>query len=364
VFESDLRALFKVLDIDKDTQISLEEFKRFFSLPNIPNIGKNIYKSPKRGVYESPKRSPQKIDITSSPRGRTNLNYESTSSPRRYPQSPNRRTSPMKSSNSNLENFPSVSPNRTKSSSYLSLEEENFNAYLKALFEIENEIERNKIELVLRSDFNIEDAFRIFELDGRGYLSDMDIKFGLNSLDILASSEEIQLLLMRYDLRGEGVLTYANFFEMMCPYDKEYRKLLEKRQPSNYVPKYNKADVFLSSTKILLQNLFNVIIKAETKLEGWRQKLNRLPRFILRFFFEQFDRLSKTYLEDEDVIFFLKRMNINYIAKDIDFLFLRYDKDRDGRISYSEVLLIFRILIFKFSSQLKFIQNPEKNFKM
>ena len=44
----------------------------------------------------------------------------------------------------------------------------------------ENKIEAAKVNLALNSDFNCEDDFRIFELNGRGFINQCDLKCGLN----------------------------------------------------------------------------------------------------------------------------------------------------------------------------------------
>ena len=57
------------------------------------------------------------------------------------------------------------------SDSLSNFEKNQFNDFLKALMEGEKQIELHKIDLALKSDFNCEDAFRIFEKDGQGYLN-------------------------------------------------------------------------------------------------------------------------------------------------------------------------------------------------
>lgn len=91
-------------------------------------------------------------------------------------------------------------------SNYVTYEEENFVAYLKELLELENQVEKAKCDVIIKSDFNTEDAFGIFEIDRRGYITDLDVKYGLNSLDIFPTHDEIALLIKRYDSRGEGIL--------------------------------------------------------------------------------------------------------------------------------------------------------------
>jgi len=185
-----------------------------------------------------------------------------------------------------------------------SLEEEKIQDYLKEIIKIENEIERSKCDLVLRSDFNFEDAFRVFELDGRGYLTDLDLKFGFNSFDLYPANEEIKLLIRRFDLKSEGVLTYEAFVNLVSPIDSEYRRMLENRLPSPYELRYNKVDVFLPTTKLYIQNLITLIIKSEVKLEGLRQKLNRMTRFNINSLYGKIDRYDKGFISETDVIYF------------------------------------------------------------
>lgn len=364
VNESDIRAITKRLDTDRDTRISFTEFKRLFEFPGVTtgkdnytfknsstnfnesstfyntksSIGKG-YLSPMRRTasplrrpaspqaqrgYYSPNRSMnssvhfQHQDVLSSTSSilRSPLrNTMRSSSPIRSPvrttlRSPYR--SPLRSTVRSPYRSPLRSPRAMNTTSellnrslihstYVTIEEENFVQFLRETLDIESEVERAKCDLALRSDFNVEDAFRIFELDCRGYLTDLDLKYGLNALDIFPTNEEINLLVRRFDIRNEGVLSYANFFDLIAPVDREYRRMVENRLPSNYTPKYSKQDVFLATTKSHLQNLFNLHLRAEARLEGWRQTLNKLLRFNIRQLFEKIDRLDKGYFTDADV---------------------------------------------------------------
>jgi Ca2+-binding EF-hand superfamily protein len=347
VTESEVQAIIKRIDTDRDGRISFTEFKRFFSFPAVGSL-KDSYKSegvgglsssnffstksslgkfdsplrrtasPQRGLrYVSPNRSarytsPLRTTYRSPVRSPVRV-----SSPMRSPvraRSPIRSTlSPVRSTNLSIKSVDRtrVGPSLTSSnfgktffSTYPSYEEENFLNFLRDVMVIENDIERSKSDLALRSDFNIEDAFRIFELDGRGYLSDLDLKFGLNSLDLFPTSEEISLLIKRFDPRNEGVLSFANFFDAVAPIDREYRRMLEVRLPSAY-PTRNKADVFLPSTKLYFQNLLSLILKSEARVEGWRQRLNKMPRFSVRTTFDRIDRLEKNYITEADVYYFI-----------------------------------------------------------
>ena len=100
-----------------------------------------------------------------------------------------------------------VGSNTMVSTSHVTFEEENFITYVKELLDLENQLEKAKCDNIIKSDFNGEDAYAIFENDRRGYVTDLDMKYGLNSLDIFPTQEEIALLIKRFDARGEGILT-------------------------------------------------------------------------------------------------------------------------------------------------------------
>lgn len=196
--------------------------------------------------------------------------------------------------------------NNFEPTNYVSYEEENFISYLRELLDLENQLEKAKCDNIIRSDFNAEDAFSIFEVDRRGYLTELDLKYGLNALDIFPTQEEIALLVKRYESRGEGILTYNDFFDMLTPVDMHYRRMLESRIPSLYGSRRYKADVFLNSTKATFNEFLRFVLNVESKLEVLRQRLNRMVRFNIRTIFERIDRLGKGWTSDTDVINFIK----------------------------------------------------------
>ena len=111
-----------------------------------------------------------------------------------------------------------------KKINYNEYEENQFNDFLRKLMITESQIEDAKVSLALRPDFNCEDAFRIFELNGRGFIDECDLKCGLNLIGIFPTDHEVRLLMKRFDLQKQGVLNYADFFDMLVPFEKEYSR--------------------------------------------------------------------------------------------------------------------------------------------
>ena len=114
------------------------------------------------------------------------------------------------------------SPSRLRNqNNYNAYEEGQFNDFLRKLMNVESQIENAKISLALNPDFNCEDAFRLFECNGRGFLDQNDLKCGLNLIGVCPTEQEVRLLMKRFDLQNTGTLNYADFFDMLVPFEKE-----------------------------------------------------------------------------------------------------------------------------------------------
>jgi hypothetical protein len=126
---------------------------------------------------------------------------------------------------------------------------------------------------------------------------------------------------------------------MLAPLDREYRRLLEARRPSlDYYPRSGKADIFLTATKFNLQSVMRLLLSTEVKIEGWRQRLDRTFGFRIKCAFDSIDRDNKGYFIESDLVAFLRYFGISYLNKDLDLILYRFDKNRDGLVSFTEVI--------------------------
>jgi Ca2+-binding EF-hand superfamily protein len=356
---SDLRAIVKRLDINKDGRISYNEFRNMFTFPDY-NGTTSLYRSrlspyrsssPIRSISPlrtngfrstSPLRCTSPLRTCSPLRTTSPIRSSLTKSPRYY--SPRRIYSPYRNATRYIS--PLRSTNGLGKSTYRPADEMNIVEFSKDLIFLENELDRVKSDLALRSDFTVEDCYKIFEINGRGYITDLDLKYGLNSLGIFPSNEEIQLLFKRYDLSNRGVVSYADFFDMITPLDIEYKRIIESRRPSSELyPRSTRSDIFLPSTKSSLQKVLRLLISSEGKVESWRQRLERATGFRIKNAFDAIDRLEKSHFNESDLVTFLRRNDINYLTKDLDLLLARFDKNRDGIVGYSEVIYFLIIVL-------------------
>ena len=209
-----------------------------------------------------------------------------------------------------------------------------FNDFITELMRIEEKIENAKIDLALRHDFNIENIFRFFDFDNKGYITINDFERGFNKLSLYPNPLEIKVVFNKYDSNMKNQINFGDLFDMFTPFERDYRIMVENRKPIE--------NEFMLSTKIYLVNLIKEIISNENKLNYLkRQFINFKKR--LREIFADIDRDNKGYFDIEDWSSYLKRKSklngvINDNKKGRYLLFIRLDKKRRGRVDYCDLM--------------------------
>jgi Ca2+-binding EF-hand superfamily protein len=87
--------------------------------------------------------------------------------------------------------------------------------------------------LVQKPDFNLFDAFRIFDIDSRGWISQTDVKYGLNDIGVFPALEELDLFFKRYDKDQDGRIRFSEFCDAFTPAENYYATLLNRRTSNN-----------------------------------------------------------------------------------------------------------------------------------
>ena len=220
-------------------------------------------------------------------------------------------------------------------SNLIDFEKNQFNDFLKLLMNAEKDIEQKKIDLALYREFNCEDAFRIFEKNGRGFLTKDDLKYGLYLLGINASDFIIDLLFKRFDLQKLDEISYPDFFDMLIPFEKKFRNDVEQRPPRSFSI-FQNIEIFSQKTIICLSNVFNLIIEYENKINEMRKSFSILVRR-LKDIFRMFDLNGLGFFNFQDFIRYLKDNELLDESLNADLLFIRLDKNRNGKIDFTEV---------------------------
>ena len=217
-----------------------------------------------------------------------------------------------------------------------------FNFFLKMLMDGEKEIEQYKADLAIKKDFNCEDIFRLFEYKGRGFISPQDLKYGLGLLDIKVDDYMIQILMNRFDLKKKNQINYADFFDMIIPFQRSYRNFVETR-----IPLSNDPDKILNildkNTISSLKILFVKIIEFEIRINDIRKKISSIKDRLFELY-QLIDYNNIGYFEYSDFINYLKKYKIDFKQLSADLLFIRLDKNRRGRIYFEDLEEEFKIL--------------------
>ena len=103
-------------------------------------------------------------------------------------------------------------------------------------------MEASKISLTNKYDFNLFDAFNIFDMGRVGTITVHDIKDGLNHIGVYPTQEEVDLFVSRYDRNHDRRLTFAEFSDAFLPLDLYYSQVLNRRNANNSVKTFYKRD--------------------------------------------------------------------------------------------------------------------------
>ena len=210
-----------------------------------------------------------------------------------------------------------------------------FVGFLGYLMEVESRIEDMKIELARRDDFNFEDIFRIFEVDGKGYIEPEDLKQGLKLLGLNPSDFDIKLLMKRFDLNRQGLLTYSDFFDMVVSFEKNLRNSVQIRPP-NSCCSCKSPDIFECDTLIAIKNLFKFIIECERDTNQIRADFDSLrSKFADVVHFLDYSR--RGIINRSDLKLYLTQFNKFTTSRECDLLFIRLDKNRKGEVGIDQI---------------------------
>lgn len=135
--------------------------------------------------------------------------------------------------------------------------------------ELEKNIEKVKIQLSLKTDFNLIDAFRIFNESGTGSASIQDLIHGLKDLGLQVNNDEITLFMARFDQDHDRQLRYSEFCQAFLPQDSFHASLLAKKAPLTMYPQslVPKEQIFYPETTELFLQAWTTHLQNEIQAE-------------------------------------------------------------------------------------------------
>ncbi|OMJ72439.1 hypothetical protein SteCoe_29118 [Stentor coeruleus] len=321
VFDDDVDAILRRMDIDGDERLSYSEWSDTIR-PQEPRASSPNRRSPSRG---SPVRhsSPLRRSGNSPNRSGTSFYQNDTSMRSSFT-----RTSPSKMSPTR------ASPNR---SPLTVSEESELVSIFSQQINLERDLNGSKKDIALCSDFTLIDSFQMFDVKDLGYVSEYDFEDTLIELGLRPLRENITLLFKHFSSLNNRKLTYSEFGKLFTPKEPEYMRIMSSRTASN-VTRSERRRVFNTDTLYKLTKVLRLHLETENVAESLRHRLARRPSFSMHEAFQAVDKDRNGYITYDEFQGLLEQHGIFATVKDVESLMDRYDKDKDGRVSYSEFL--------------------------
>lgn len=330
--DSDIEMIMNRLDINNDGKISLCEFASFLneSLSSDCKCYHCVNKDECEHSYIK-NNTPSYIQRQSSNAKTYCLLSSSRLSLRLSPKRKNKTISKENTVNSSIK-IPQFNSIRAKAQIASQKEsEEAFIAYINELIQCLYKIEKMKKDLAVRNDFNIEDLYLLFsnintENINLSDINEMILTMKIKTDDINTIS---RLILNRYDIHHNSVIEFEDLFDMLVPFDKTTRDIVEHREMQNI----KSIDDYMINTSRLLKALFTLIIESEDKLNTMRKKMSS-TRNCLRSIYAN---ITCNKITIDELKSYCEAKNVDVSDRRLELLFIRLDKNRDSYVDYFEL---------------------------
>ncbi len=200
---------------------------------------------------------------------------------------------------------------------------------------LENNLEQIKTDLSLRTDFNLIDAFRIFDEDGKGWISICEIADGLKTFGVFTHPDNLNLFVKRYDKDKTGKLKYSDFCDAFLPVDHFHAQILVKKAPLELYQLQPRDKIFYEETRQLLQEAWNIHLQNEVEAERLRIHVTSLPNANCFGFLQTCDGNRDSALTHWEIKDFLMKHAVYVSEKEISTFVARYDREKKDQFTYA-----------------------------
>jgi Ca2+-binding EF-hand superfamily protein len=197
------------------------------------------------------------------------------------------------------------------------------------------ELETAKNELATRHDFNVLDTFLMFDLEDKGFVTVTELEETLHSIGVPLIADEGFLLMKRFDENNDLKLEFRDVDAMLTPKDPDYARLLYSRHPIK-APDHQRRRIFSRETHQRLLTLMKLHLETERMTESHRQEFEGIVQADTAFTFKTLDRLADGFITKDELEAALADFGFYVTWRDMECLFERYDRNKDGRVSYAE----------------------------
>ncbi|CAG9320181.1 unnamed protein product [Blepharisma stoltei] len=204
--------------------------------------------------------------------------------------------------------------------------------FLLAIADKESESEKLKESLEITKYIDPEELFLRLDSIGYGYLRPSDILHICSLLQIATSEGECKGLLRFFDYDSDSRLGFLEFLDIILPRNNDSRAYL--------LEKIEKSIIFNSEVDFKLKKILEHEIGIVKMIERYKRQLEKFDGFnVIRAYGEI--KKSHNDLADLAIVEFFQSIGIEISLKDVENIISRIDKDKDGKIGYSEFVGMF-----------------------
>ena len=152
----------------------------------------------------------------------------------------------------------------------------------------------------------------------------------LKKIDLNLKNDEIKFIFNKFNKNSNEFFNFNEFCNLILPKKYSIAKYLIERKPKKFFSGFD------FDSKKLLKNFFINIIQAEKSNEIYRKNL--IENCDKNECFKIIAKKNNNFIEREDFIFFLQKNGKFIQPFEINLLFERFDKNKDGIVSYEEFI--------------------------
>jgi Ca2+-binding EF-hand superfamily protein len=219
------------------------------------------------------------------------------------------------------------------------------------MIKLDRQLQNDLQDLTLRPDYSVIDLFRcnqfpvkILGLDvfGKGYITLHEFLSGLEKFDLHPSKMDASLLLKYFDRGQDGRLDLKEFTLMMCPFQREYVRILKSRKGQQPGSCLDYDELFSSATVNYIQKAFRGLLENAVAVESLRQRITDKIGIEPHLVFAQLDMDGDGKISGKDLEVLYKNSKIDINPDQVDFIVKRFDHDHDSKIGKVEFIKEFQ----------------------
>ena len=165
---------------------------------------------------------------------------------------------------------------------------------LKEFVKLDNKTEKIKEKIAISDDLELNDIFKFFDTNYKGYFLFDNFKNGIENLEINADFNTIKSLFKYLDRDNDNSISYNEFCEIICPRNSDLSSKLRNKI-------LNKDMEISEISKNYIIDLFRILLDNEQRIESIKTLLVKKPSYNISEFFQVLKGKIKCFIVKKDV---------------------------------------------------------------